>query len=366
MGHPHIKPLTSLRGIAAIYVFIHHLLANLLPVLGNKVSSSTQLILNGYLWVDFFFILSGFLLAILYQQRFSEQTMTVRSFLIRRLARIYPLHLAVLFLFIIYQLMQLFWGNGPAFTGQYTLIDLLRNIFLLQAMQLHHTFTPWNSPSWSISAEWCAYLLFPVLVTMLYKIRNLGGLLSFWTISFASLFLIEAQTRHQLDLTGYLGVARCVLEFSMGIVLSNGMYNSRFCQKWLVNSTAQLACCLALLVTLHMDGLDVLSIMFMVFIIASISSGNSRFTRTLSHSWLVYLGKISYSIYMVHWLILISVKLVGKQFFDVNIKHIDSLSSITFISLTCFILVLIASVISYHIVEEPLRKWLPNKFDPTG
>lgn len=366
MNQPHIKPLTSLRGVAAVYVLFHHLSGHFLPELGRMVSPSTQLMLNGYLWVDFFFILSGFLLAILYQQRFADNTITTKEFLIRRFSRIYPLHIVILLSFVIYQLGLLAMGNTAAFTGQYSLFDLVRSIFLLQAVQLDPIFAPWNSPSWSISAEWLAYLLFPFIIAVLYKLKGISSALIFWVLSVASLSLVEAQTLKQLDLTGYLGLLRCVIEFSMGIMLSKGIYNSNFCQKWLANSIAQLALCFALLLTLHLDDLDVLSVLLMALIIASVSMGNSQFNRVLSHPWLVYLGKISYSIYMVHWLIFTFIKVVGRQMFDTDIKYITSLSSLTSISLICIVLVLLASIISFHFIEEPLRKWLPSKLIQTN
>ncbi len=365
MNQPHIKPLTSLRGVAAAYVFFHHLSSNLLPELGRMVSPSSQLMLNGYLWVDFFFILSGFLLAILYQQRFADNAIATKEFLVRRFSRIYPLHIVILLSFVLYQLALLAMDNTAAFTGRYSLFDLVRNVFLLQAVQLDHTFAPWNAPSWSISAEWLAYILFPLIIAVLYKLKGISSALIFWVLSVASLSLVEAQTSKQLDLTGYLGLLRCVIEFSIGIMLSKGIYNSNFCQKWLANSIAQLALCFALLLSLHLDNLDVLSVLLMAFIIASVSTGNSRFNRVLSHPWLVYLGKISYSIYMVHWLIFTFIKLVSRQMFDINIKYITSLSSMTAISLICIVLVLLASVISFHFIEEPLRKWLPTKLIKT-
>lgn len=357
----HIKPLTSLRGIAAIYVFFHHLIGYNLKTVGDKVLEHTQLIANGYLWVDFFFILSGFLLALLYQQSFSEKKISPTTFWVKRIARIYPLHLFVLGLFVLVQLALYLKGNSQVFVDQFSIPDLIRSLLLVHAIQIHPSFTPWNGPSWSVSAEWVAYLLFPVIVLALYKLQENTHKLLFVVAALVGLYFVEGATNRQLDLTGYLGLMRCLLEFSLGIVLSNGLYNSEFSSRWLVNSFTQVALSALLIWTLHLDGYDVVSVALMALIIASVSGGSSAFNNLLSQPWLVYLGMISYSIYMIHWFVFSAVEKVASFVFGIKLKELTATMDLLFVSMICVLLVFVSSVFCFHVIEEPLRKWIPRK-----
>ena len=365
MDTGHIRPLTSLRGIAAIYVFFHHLIVFFLRPVGEEVGAYTALLANGYLWVDFFFILSGFLLALLYGALIREKALSKKDFLIRRFARIYPLHLVVLLLFVMVQLAVYLKGTTDAFSGQFSLTDLWRSLFLVHAIQLHPTYTPWNGPSWSISAEWCAYILFPLFVWLVYRLREGIRQIVFWVCGFTVLAVVENATSRQLDLTGYLGLIRCFVEFSMGIMLYATAYHSPLMLKWLATSKSQLLLMLALLVSLHFERADLTSVALMVLIVASVSRQETAVTRALSHPWLFFLGTISYSIYMVHWLVFSLVDKAARLAMGIEVRDIDSGLPLLAVILVCSGLVLITSVLSFRLVEEPLRKWLPRVLGAT-
>lgn len=360
MDRGHIAPLTSLRGIAALYVLLHHLLGFFLKNTGDAIAEHTSLIANGYLWVDYFFILSGFLLALLYHEGLKNRTLTLRDYIVRRFARIYPLHVVILFLFLLVQLALLAKGNDDAFSGNYRMVDFVRSLLLMHAVQQDPFFTPWNGPSWSISAEWCAYLLFPWLVLMLFRLREPLLLLVFWVGGFAILAGLASVTPRHLDLSGYLGLIRCVTEFSMGIVLCATLHGSRFVTHWLANSVTQLLLFSGILIALHFEGLDVIAVMFMVLTVASVSDRETAVTRVLSHPWLFYLGTISYSLYMVHWLVFSVVDKAGRIALGIEVRHYESFLGNASVGLICTALVLLVSVASFHWVEEPMRKWLPK------
>lgn len=360
MDTGHIKPLTSLRGIAALYVLFHHLLVYYFKDVGQGLSEYTLLIHNGYLWVDFFFILSGFLLALLYHAGIADKSLPVSHFLVRRFARIYPLHLVVLLAFFVLQLAFYLKGDADAFSNRFSLSELLRSVLLVHAVQLDPQFTPWNGPSWSISAEWCAYLLFPWLVILVFNLRGRLAAGLFWLFSFAALGLIDAATPHQLDLTGYLGLMRCFLEFSMGIMLCSTVYRSEQMGKWLARTGFQVLLFLGLFLSLHFDGVDVISVMLMVLVIVSVSYRETPVTRFLSHPWLFYLGSISYSVYMIHWFVFTFVDQAAQFLLGMDVRVFETPAGYVTVGLVCLLLVLVSSVVSFHLIEEPLRKRIPR------
>ena len=163
----HIKSLTSLRGIAALLVVLHHFFLFLLPGVGLSVLSYSKFFDNGYLWVDFFFILSGFIMAHVYASNFASgvNLYNYRTCLFSRFVKICLLHIFITFLFIGVELIK----TSYSFTGKYNITALFTNIFMLQALDLNSPplfggDSYWNEPAWSISAEWFAYLLFPFFI----------------------------------------------------------------------------------------------------------------------------------------------------------------------------------------------------------
>src|SRR5215471_19407682 len=152
------EALDGLRGIAALGVVLYH-------VDWVNHFSDTQFVRNGFLFVDLFFILSGFVLASVYRGRISTPYQ-LRDFLLLRFFRIYPLHVAILAVFVLIESCKLILtknglvaSTGGAFSGSRSLALLPYNVFLLQGAGFIHRFT-WNVPSWSISSEAVAYLAF--------------------------------------------------------------------------------------------------------------------------------------------------------------------------------------------------------------
>lgn len=146
------------RFVAALGVFIFHL---------KIIDSGIAPVWNGSygLFVDMFFILSGFVISYSYPSD-ARGLKAYARFMIRRIARIYPLHLLTLLVFV------LLIGFGLDRSARSTPLDFLYNLVLLQAWGVtdHLSF---NSPSWSISAEFFCYLIFPLLMLLARKVHPL-------------------------------------------------------------------------------------------------------------------------------------------------------------------------------------------------
>ena len=228
-----IRPLTGVRGMAAGLVLWRHfsgLWVPLLPLLGWFSS----LALNGQIGVDLFFVLSGFILAYVHesdQVQFNKRSHL--KFLWLRLARVYPIHLAVLGLFAVFA----FWGNlfAGEHLGSYPLTSLPFQLTMTHAWIVVHTYQ-WNYPSWSISAEWFAYLLmFPVSVWILKRKLPAANL---FLIGYALLcgWVVLLISHRGEEFWRYGAVIRVGLEFLAGSAFY-GVFQQRspiirFCQKW--------------------------------------------------------------------------------------------------------------------------------------
>ncbi|MBV9996924.1 MAG: acyltransferase [Caulobacteraceae bacterium] len=159
-----LRPLTSLRYLAALWVVAYHYWPQL------SSAPAPRLVAKGYLGVELFFVLSGFILSHVYLESFGRGRFGYGAFLWARLARIYPAHLATL---AGLGLMAAIAARTGMPVGDQVLIwpSLPAELTLTQAWGLAPQ-GGWNHPSWSISAEWFAYLAFPGFAWASWKLRS--------------------------------------------------------------------------------------------------------------------------------------------------------------------------------------------------
>ena len=340
----HIKPLTALRFFAAFWVVLYHYWPNL------AVGFTPALAAKGYLGVEAFFVLSGFILCHVYLAGFGKGRFRYGDFLWNRLARVYPLHLATLAGVGLMALAGtlaglavdpniLSWASLPA------------NVLLVHAWGLAPV-AVWNHASWSISAEWFAYLTFPVFAFLAWRLRERP-----FTAVIAALALIavvypvfEAIAGFSLtEATIRWGALRIVPCFAYGCALHALWRSGRFPSRLAAPGAAVLA--LAILAAIAVGAPDLSIVMLLgglIFMLASLASVCSRFA---SRKVFVYLGEISYSTYMIciPWKI-IAINAAMKI---LNIDG-DKLPLLIWILIVATLVPL--SVISYHVIENPCRE----------
>ncbi len=164
-----IKSLTGLRGFAAIYVMCGHIgfLQNRQSVF-YKILPLRTFIDHGYISVDIFFILSGFVLMLMYHEKFKHgYSNWFGKFIRKRFARIFPLYIFILLIYIfIYHTIMYRLNNVHQNISS---IDLFYNLILLQS--LSHSM-PLIHTSWSLSTEWITYFIFPLICFLCCKIKK--------------------------------------------------------------------------------------------------------------------------------------------------------------------------------------------------
>lgn len=369
----HLSSLTAMRGIAALLVVVYHFSK---IVLDDELLPRTQssFVQKSYLMVDFFFILSGFIMAYVYGTWFTQKfnAGNFRQFFVARFARLYPLHLFTLgwcvLLKILLQVSGVMPALSPKLQGMYNFEALPAHLLLLNAF-IPGAWLTFNVPSWSVSAEWYTYLIFPLLAALAARWKLV------WKLSFAALLYIGYQGiiqfaghNYDLNVTAYGGVMRCLVGFGVGMVTFavytrlkewKGMRRSG----WLALGGASTA------LGMHSGISDIFMVAMFPALIFLAARNTGAISRLLDRRFFQMAGERSYSIYMIH-VPLMSSFLVGWLVFRAEKPlGVDNASALALspavawcACLAYVVLVLALSGLTFRYVEEPMRRWLNSRF----
>jgi len=340
-----INQLTGLRGLAAWLVVLFHIrlsCANLLP--GWTIDALGK----GYLAVDVFFIISGFVMWLNYGARFREGGWAeAPRFWWKRFARIWPLHAAILAVMVAFALLLLATGRN---SDSYPFAELPLHILLLQNWGLTKALA-WNHPAWSISAEMAAYILFPFIAIAVRweKLRApaLMGIVVLLSAGLAFGFGLAGVDGLGDDIPR-VGPGRCLAQFGIGVAL---------CNLWLIwrqRRAAVQACAVAAAAAFGVGigfGLPEAAFLPLAFAAALLALALDRgpVSRLFASRPLRWLGNVSYSTYLAHFFLFVLFKIV---FVGEDLQF-------TWATLGGFLaLVLVASAVLYHGLEKPAQRWL--------
>lgn len=335
--------LTGLRFFAAFYVFIFHVdIRYPLDFLGKTLS---EFIAQGAVGVNVFFILSGFILYYNYHDR----KISYIEFILKRLAKIYPVYLVGFILcFFVVKAMHIKIENFFEI--------MMMNLLLVQSYLPRFSMMWYGGGSWSISTEFFFYLTFPLI---LYFILQLGkrGLLIFglfcYVLSFIpgilfNLDIIDSKLNYSFPLSR-------VWEFMAGMITAALVIK----HKITINNFLLLATFLFSALFFHYVGKNlsgyviqnIIVVPLMIVILISATKEKFKIFSFLGTRFFEYLGKISYSFYIVQLPLMI--------FLD-NSDHFFIINIFTTI-IVVFIINLLGAIIIYHIVELPLHQFLNKK-----
>lgn len=349
-----IRPLTGIRGVAACWVVLYHCR---LRGEAHATAPLRVLIDHGYLAVDLFFLLSGFVLALNYNQDFLGQwsARAYFSFLKKRIARIYPLFfVAVLGFFFLARAgylyhLHAFYGNLPV------------NLLLMASW--HTRFGTLDGPAWSISCEWLAYLLFPALCACI-----LGGTrpmaIASVAIFCATLTALAFLPAWRFGESGFRSgpldiwvgstfgpIFRCLAEFGIGIALFRIGLNPLW-RRMISARACVLGVAIATVVMLSIPRTDLIVVALFAVLILGLSAAEGVVATGLGSRPIYFLGVISYSIYLLHEPVLAAYReLCVRQ--DFVPGHVESLAIV-------LVVTLVLATVSYFAVERPGRRFVAN------
>ncbi|CAB3760157.1 acyltransferase family protein [Paraburkholderia humisilvae] len=344
--------LDSLRGLAAVGIVCWHYtnMWHTTPLAGIFAPFYTY----GLLLVDFFFVLSGFVLARAYWNDHRRES-TARN-IIERIARIYPLHFVTLISVIPIQ-FALQHRIGPLdYLFKYNnAYHFTLNVFLLNNSGLEQGFS-FNTPAWSISTEMLVNLFFLLAITFRRRTAIIF-MVSAWVLS------AYAIAKHGL-ITNYFtfginpGIHRTVAGFFIGVALYNAMHSAIDTPRThaRIHDVICITAILAVLVFMaHRSATSITDaavsfILFPTIIASAIRGGIIR--RVLRTPMLVYLGEISYSIYLTHFVLLVATLLLAS-FITTPLPYNVGIFLIGFLALTVFF-----SALAHRFIEIPGKRFV--------
>lgn len=359
---PHYQTLDGLRGVAAIVVVLFHLAE---PLAGSHLDNIVN---HGYLAVDFFFLLSGFVIGYAYDDRWKK--LTFGDFMRRRIARLQPLVIlgmtlgAIGFYFTDSTIWPLIhtvpvWKLIVVMLIGYTILPIPLSMDIRGWQEMH----PMNSVGWSLFFEYIANILYAL------GIRKLSNKALACFVFLAGVLLLHfAVTNANGDVTGgwtlnaehvRIGITRTLFPFFAGLLLSRVSKPARI-------KNAFLWCSLLVLLVLFMpriggaehlwlNGLYEAFCIIILFPLIVYIGASAVVENPKEEKICKFLGDLSYPLYMTHYvLVYFYVAWVS------NHKGLTLLQALPFATLT-FAGSIILAYLSLKLYDEPVRAWLRKK-----
>ena len=366
---PHYNLLDGLRGVAALLVVWYHIFEGYAFAGGTLIES----INHGYLAVDFFFILSGFVIGYAYDDRWGK-SLTLKDFFKRRLIRLHPMVVMGAVLGAITFLIQgsVQW-DGTHIATSMVMVALLLTMFFIPAVpganyevRGNGEMFPLNGPSWSLFFEYIGNILYALFIRKLSTkalmvLTVLLGIALTWFATFDISGYGSIGVGWTLDSVNFLGGAlRMLFPFTMGMLLSRHFKPIKVRGAFWICS----AVLLVLFAVPYIEGTSLISWnglyeAFCIIVIFPIlvwvgASGNTTDKR--STQICKFLGDISFPLYIVHYpfMYLFYAWLIKNQLF--------TFAETWQVALGVYFLNILLAYIVLKVYDEPVRKWLAAHF----
>ncbi len=355
----YMPSLDSLRGVAALLVAAMHL---------SWFFSATLDLHFGFLAVELFFVISGVVIARSYEAALVESK-DIGRFFIRRMARLYPLHLLTLLMML--GLDVLFAGilkTGHIVYTDQALYTFSLNLLMLQCVGLWKGDQIWNFPSWSISVELAVNLIWALLL-----VRGLYSISMRWLIVYGCALVLVTQKGLSLyggfyeNSFGVLnnGILRGMAGFTLGTLV---WHYREYLGAWtrenpglraaaelaLIGSFVGLASLYGSALYLGMDYVFML-VLFPLAVAFTMIPG-TYWQKTLDLAPLRFLGQLSYSVYLLH--MPVSVVFGVVWVFGLGLREPSSIKGLSYLAV-----LIMTSAVVYHWFELPARRWIVQRFD---
>lgn len=366
---PHYDLLDGLRGVAALIVIWYHIFEGYAFAGGGLIETFN----HGYLAVDFFFILSGFVIGYAYDDRWSKN-LTMKDFFKRRLIRLHPMVVMGAVLGVITFCLQgsVQW-DGTHIATSMIMLSLLCTIFFIPAMpgagyevRGNGEMFPLNGPCWSLFFEYIGNILYALFIRRLSTkaLTALVVLLGAALTAFA-IFNVSGYgsigVGWTLDTTNFAGgLLRMLFPFSMGMLLSRKFKPMKVKGAfWICTVLLTL-----LLAVPYLEGMEplctngiyeafciVIAFPILLWIGASGTTTDPKSTKVCK-----FLGDISYPVYVIHYPImyLFYAWLIKNQLF--------TFAQTWQVALGIYALCILLAYLCLKLYDEPIRKYLAKRF----
>lgn len=365
---PHYEMLDALRGVAALMVVWYHVFEGFAFAKGDGVITGLN---HGYLAVDFFFMLSGFVIAYAYDSRW-HTTLKLKGFFARRLVRLHPMVLlSAVIGAIAFSLQGGVQWDGSHIATSTLMLALLCTMFFVPALpgsrievRGNGEMFPLNGPSWSLFFEYIGNILYALVLRRL-STRALSIVVVLLGAGLACFAITDAASYTSIGVGWTLdgvnfggGLLRLLFPFSMGMLLSR-----RF--KPMKISGAFLICSLILVALMavpyipacggvHLNGVYEMVCVITIFPIivimgasAGVDSGNKVYS---------FLGGISYPLYIIHYpvMYLFYAWLIDEETY--------TLAETWHVVVPMFVGLVIVAHLLLRYYDEPVRRFFSDKF----
>lgn len=360
---PRLESIDGLRGITSLMIVVYHF-----DVWHRFYTSGWVHYQDPVL--SFFFLISGFILALIYGTRINDRR-DFADFLIRRVGRMWPMHLFCLALLVGWETVRYFNASSyQAFTGQYSLSSLFQGVFLIHGWGM---FLPptWNIPSWALSTELFCYFLFGLLTLSFTLVRH--RILAAIAIAAMGSLLLGYETR-LWTVPASTSLPWCLEGFFLGYLLCFVW------QRWpapsrLMCGLLEIASLAALVVLLsvHAGGLDRYAwLLCLCVFVYAVAAGQGPLSQVLRIKPLRWLGEISLSIYLLHHVLIVIVlttlhwveRKAGIQLFQAGpmpdrpqVLNFGETWMMDAFTLGFFAVLIAVSALTYRLVEVPTRTY---------
>lgn len=344
-----IHSLTSLRGIAALVVLLVHFQGTY-KSLFPSLACLDRWVFQGLHAVTLFFILSGYVIGMIYFERMRNPSrIQILRFISLRFARIYPVHL-----FTLLCLLAAAWNEGWPKSENLSLHRFVENLLLIQSWGPHPT-ASWNYPAWSISSEWFVYCTCPLIFWSLHRLR---GSVPKWILlcgCAAGTALVRSSNSGLFH-----GISQAIFAFTGGILLSVlfpplSWKNPKGWVVWAIVGSILLIPVL----TANPATLSALLAATFFLLIGTLGAGDFKALPVFLYPPVIYLGDISYSLYLTHVPTLTALSgLVGNRHWDVIMKW--GVAGRLGVLLGYLAALFLVAALTHLVVERPARDWFRN------
>lgn len=361
-----IRALTGLRIVAAVWVVLFHFHFTPLPGVADVVGVLGPLITAGAMGVDLFFVLSGFVIAYTYLDELGPRLRAgaTARFVWARASRMWPLYALVFHAFGLWLVARLAFGHGPdvAFQSVQPVVgpgEWLEQVFMVQMWTSEFLDgASWVGPTWSISAEWLAYLLFPVTALVFFRMRDLPvpllGLAALAVMTpLAAAYVLLGHPYYP-----WSWLVRILCGFSAGVLtflvvrrLRSSDRTRRVASGGAVALPVVIGAGL-LLGELAGPGRGGAAIVLLPLLVGTLALADRGPATVLSTRWAVHGGRISYALYLVH--------IPMFELYWLALQRFPALAPDTVLAHAVGAAVVVATIpvaaLAFRLVEEPARR----------